>query len=204
MDKKKILFISGIVVASLIAFLLLILLYNYLNSRASIFEKPKPAVNQANNHNELNQYPDEDLPPVVRQPINQTLREFGQNELEKMASSFAERFGSFSNHSSFNNIVDLKVFMTDNMKDWADKFILEKQSSQDFKAAYYGITTIATSEKTLEFDPDKGRAKVLVSTYRRESIGDDSNSSSYEQNIEISFEKKGGVWKIDSAYWQDK
>ena len=39
-----------------------------------------------------------------------------QSDIERMAKSFAERFGSFSNQSNYANIRDLKIFMT--KKSW--------------------------------------------------------------------------------------
>lgn len=205
MEKKKIIFIFALFFVVLAAILLLLFLYNYLNKRTNYAVRPLVEDIIDNNEQAQNTVNNEAPAPIIRtQPIDQTPREFGQKDLEQMASSFAERFGSFSNHSSFSNIVDLKVFMTENMKSWADEFILEKQKTQDFNAPYFGISTIAISEEALEYDEENGKAKISVITQRRESIGDVGNSTAYEQSIVVSFEKRGGAWKVNSADWQDK
>lgn len=142
--------------------------------------------------------------PQQEEPAEQNIvpeeREFTANDLRKMASSFAERFGSYSNHSNFSNILDLEIFMTREMKDWAEKSVQEAKS--EYKDIYYGITTNAISSEVQEFEPDAGRAVVLVNTQRKESTGSMSNSSTYYQDILITYLKERGVWKVDSAYWQ--
>ena len=121
-----------------------------------------------------------------------------------MAASFVERFGSYSNQSNYNNINDLKIFMTKNMSNWADKFIKEQREKSQVNDIYYGITTKAVSEKVQEFDEDVGQAEILVSTRRREALGTTNNvSKTYNQNILVTFVKERGSWKVDSAYWQD-
>ncbi len=127
-------------------------------------------------------------------------RELTANDLSKMASSFAERFGSYSNHSNFSNILDLQIFMTEKMKNWAEKQI--KEAEEGYKDIYYGITTKAISTEVQEFDENNGKATILVTTQRKESTGNMSNSSVYYQDILITYIKEKGVWKVDSAYWQ--
>ena len=65
------------------------------------------------------------------------------------------------------------------------------------------MTTKAVSGKVKQFDDDLGKAEITVSTQRRMSTGSMSNAVSYSQDITIKFIKESGVWKVDSAYWQD-
>ena len=48
------------------------------------------------------------IEPIKRNDV----KSFNKDDLMRMAASFAERFGSYSNHSNFSNVVDLKVFMS--------------------------------------------------------------------------------------------
>lgn len=141
------------------------------------------------------------------QPIEEIKRsdvsQFNKADLERMAASFAERFGSYSNHSNFSNIVDLKVYMSKKMEQWADSFVFEQRKEGLSDAIYFGITTKAVSEEVKDFDDDIGSASILVFTRRREYTGSTSNiSNTYDQNILIDFVNERGAWKIDAATWQ--
>lgn len=128
-------------------------------------------------------------------------QQFSKEDLKRIASSFAERFGSYSNQSNFSNVYDLKIFMTRNMSRWATNFINE-HTTDEASAIYYSISTVAVSEEIKEFDDDLGKAIVLVKTRRREANGTTNNLSDiFSQDIVIVFLKENGLWKVDSASW---
>lgn len=127
-----------------------------------------------------------------------------KDDLKRMAFSFAERFGSFSNHSNYGNINDLKLFMSSKMKDWADKYVEEAIARGGDSTIYYGITTKAIAAEIKIFDDDEGRAEIFVKTKRREATGATGNAASFYQDVLIAFVKEGGAWKVNSAYWQGK
>ncbi|MFA6171169.1 MAG: hypothetical protein WCW77_05410 [Patescibacteria group bacterium] len=130
--------------------------------------------------------------------------EMNQEDLKRMAGSFAERFGSYSNQSDYSNIGDLMVFMTSRMEEWAGQYMNEAAKKGGNLNIYYGISTKAVTEEVKSFDKEAGLAVILVGTQRREATGMMTNASSFYQNIEISFKKEGSAWKIDSAIWQSK
>lgn len=132
-------------------------------------------------------------------------KQFTKDDLRRMAASFAERFGSFSNHSNFSNIKDLKIYMSRKMKVWADQYVLEKSQSMGSTELYYGITTKAVEETVVDFDEDTGQAVIQVGTRRREATSSTSNVSNvFSQNITIMFTNEDGAWKIDDANWEDR
>jgi hypothetical protein len=150
--------------------------------------------------------PAEDDLITIESPVNveRVEKPVGQEDVERMAKSFAERFGSFSNQSNFSNIVDLKIFMSEKMVVWADNYIKTNQKNNVASQVYYGITTKALSTVVGNFSDQKGEAKVTVQTRRREAVGSTNNSSKlYNQDILINFVKEKGMWKVDSAYWQE-
>lgn len=136
--------------------------------------------------------------PRVRKP------EMGEEDLKRMAGSFAERFGSYSNQSDFSNVEDLLIFMTSEMKDWAEDFVNKSSRVGGDRSIYYGISTKAITEETLKYEKEEGRAEILVKTQRREATGTMANASSFYQDIVIEFKKEGAAWKVDSAIWQAK
>jgi hypothetical protein len=141
--------------------------------------------------------------PLDTSPAAKADNSFGKDDLTRMAESFAERFGSFSNQSNFANILDLKLFMSDKMKKWADKYITAHRAGNNSEI-YYGITTKAIGHTVVEWDDDAGTGQVLVNTRRRESTSTTLNSTdAFSQNMLIYFIKEKGAWKVDSAFWQD-
>lgn len=129
-------------------------------------------------------------------------QKISQTDLTRMAASFAERFGSYSNQSGFANISDLEVFMTINMQQWSRNYIKEMKARQADNLIYYGITTMAITNELKNFDEDEGQAEVLVKTQRRESVGSFENSKTFYQDITIFFAKENGIWKVDRAAWK--
>jgi len=140
-------------------------------------------------------------PAVSAYKIDTSLRQTGVEDLKMIAAAFAERFGSYSNHSNYSNIVDLKLFMSNKMQVWADNFINEMKIKSGDSDIYYGVTTKAISQMSNKFDNGLGVAEILVKTQRRESTGTISNTTTIYQDILISFIKERGAWKVDKAYW---
>jgi len=155
--------------------------------------------------------------------------EIAQENLKRMAASFAERFGSYSNHSNYSNISDLKIFMTDTMAAWADGFIEEIKAKQGASDIYYGVTTKAVATEVKKFDEgaaatagqagqaaagatagatagagQAGEAEILVKTQKREASGTMDKAVVTYQDILIFFAKKNDSWKVDRAEWQEK
>lgn len=149
--------------------------------------------------------------PVVKKeetrnltPIAKTAATNLEEDLKRLALSFAERFGSFSNQAGYQNIKDLKIFMSSSMGEWADKYVQDEIAKKASASIYYGISTKAISAKINELDVEGGTAKILVSTQRAESTGSTSNTTKFAQNINISLVKEKGAWKVDGANWQAK
>lgn len=142
-------------------------------------------------------------PPKILEAKPATKEEMDQEAIMRLAASFAERFGSYSNHANFQNMEDLKLFMTDRMQAWSDNFVKTNLSKQSGQAEYYGITSQAVTKKMLAYDEGKGTAKVLVQTQRRETAGQ-AEPVSFGQGIEIDLVKSGGTWLVDQAYWQKR
>ncbi|MBU4217329.1 hypothetical protein L6270_02530 [Candidatus Parcubacteria bacterium] len=135
---------------------------------------------------------------IVKKPL--VLKRISKGDVEKMAASFAERFGTYSNQAGFSNMVDLKIFMSRSMQIWADDYV-SKQTKVN-NDIYYGITTKAVVVETKNFNDELGQATVLVKTRRREATMTTANVSKvFNQDITVNVVKEDGAWKINSAYW---
>lgn len=126
------------------------------------------------------------------------------SDLGKLSMSFAERFGSFSNQSNYGNFTDLKIFMTDTMKTWADKYVTELKNKPQNNLAYYGVVTQALTYEVKKFDDTRGQADILIGTQRRESTESINGGEPYIQNLSLSLVKVNGEWLFDKAYWENK
>ncbi|MCF7795250.1 ABC transporter permease [Patescibacteria group bacterium] len=124
-------------------------------------------------------------------------REINKEDLKQMAFAISERFGSYSNEGNYGNISDLKIYMTENMKTWAENYIAEN-SDNDYSGSYYGITTTALVGEITEFDSDE--VSITVTTKRKEV--ENSQENIFNQDIIINFKKVGDEYKVDGAYWQ--
>lgn len=129
--------------------------------------------------------------------------EYQNSDLKRLASAFAERFGSYSNQSALSNFTALKVFMSKRMQDWADNYITQ-EISRNNGSIYYSLVTKSVVADIKKVDDAAGRAEVLVKTQRREFIGSENNSSFFQQDILIAFIKDRKAWKVDSAFWQER
>ena len=147
----------------------------------------------------------EDKPKVILepQPVLGIAKEKTADDLKKIAFSFAERFGSYSNQTDYGNIEDLKGLMNEGMKLWAVGWVNDLREI-DYSGSYYGVSTKALAGKIVTFDHVKGEASILVTTKRRESEGTLSNYKEYLQDVLINFVKEGDVWKTSGAFWQVK
>lgn len=143
----------------------------------------------------------------VRANINpdiskETPHKINGNDVAKIAMAFAERFGSYSNQSSYGNFTDLKIMMTQNMKDWADEYVKGLQASSTNQTAYYGITTNSITSEIKNFDDNAGVAQIVVTTQRQETRGSSDTSSSFIQKLDLDFKKVNGEWLADRGYWE--
>ncbi len=127
--------------------------------------------------------------------------ETGANDVAKLAASFAERLGSFSNQSDYSNFDDLSIFMTETMRTWSKEYVAKMRTENPYNGTYYGITTKSISTEVKSFDEDKGAAEVIIVTSRRE-VKLDGGENNYQQNLRLVFAKQNDQWLVDGAYWE--
>lgn len=138
------------------------------------------------------------VPPIGGSSVGQI-----KTTLTRLAASFSERFGSYSNQSDYANFEDLYDFMTPAMKSWSAEMVAELRArAKGSNDIYFGVTTKALSSNLSNFDEDNGQAEVLVKAQRREATGSTANARIYYQDIVIKLVKEKEIWKVDGAFWQ--
>ncbi len=198
----------GIMIVSLGLILLILLIYYTFFRSTDIEEVPEPEDPPAEDVG----LPVSDDPIVTPgdRPRGLEIYDISQEEehtpgledVSRLAMSFAERFGSFSSQSNFANITDAKLFMTRDLKDWADTYIkrLREENPED---SYYGITTQALSTETINYSDEDGQAEIRVTTHRRESGDEIDGENNFRQDLLVELEKENDRWKVSAIYWQD-
>lgn len=127
-----------------------------------------------------------------------------ERELSRLAAAFAERYGSYSNQTDYENLEALYVFMTQSLQDATRAFVSDERDKQRDTSIYYGITARAASVKTQSLDEGGGTAGFLVSTFRKETIGSSGNVKTFQEELVVKMRKDGGAWRVDQTVWQGR
>jgi len=122
-------------------------------------------------------------------------------ELIRLANMFAERYGSYSTEAGYQNITDLKQYMTQKMQVVSDSFVTT-QKAQATTGSYTSVT--ATALSTSVSDLTAVKATVRVSTQRREIGTNINGANTFYQALTLNFIKDGDTWLVDNAAWGDQ
>lgn len=127
-----------------------------------------------------------------------TKEELASQSAQRLALSFASRYGSSSNQSGFANLSDLEVFMTDAMIARTRAFVATELAKPTDNTKYSGVTTTSVTADLTDSTPDA--AQALVKTKRQETAVDGSVKN-YDQSLRLTLKKVNDEWKVDSAEW---
>jgi len=203
MDKKTIkVIIWSIVIALLLAIILYFLFFfKWPGSIIPSAIIPQTPAKQTPIVNNQTIKPATTTPAVVKKVLPPpTSDAISQRNLEALARSFAELFGSYSNQTNFVNITDSELYMTNSFKAWADKYIATNRKAP-YSGYYQGIITKAITDKILNFDGTKGQSTVVVTTQRNPQP-ESSSTPLFYQDITITFIKQASNWLVDNAVWK--
>lgn len=195
----------------IILLILAILVYLFL-----FYFKPKPATNNVNINQNVNQTTSPNTPaastfntanPGVLSDLQaanggQPTFQNEQNNAMLIASSFTERFGSFSNQGSFRNFQELDQFLTDAVKKWVTTYLDGLKKEHGNINVYYAIETKAITTKINSFDDKAGLAEIVVRTQRQEFNNTITNPRIFYQDLLLKMIKVDNQWKVNGAYWQ--
>ena len=168
-----------------------------LNQEAALPDQPQPDLVTFNNTNSSVKA---DL-----QGLNNEVEEVNETEQVSVlliAESFAERFGSYSNQSDYQNLDDLEIFMTESMNTWVESYKEDLKKQNPDINIYYAVETKAISNQVRVLDEEKGEAELLIKTQRQEFENDITNPAIFYQDILLKLVKADGQWKVQGAYWQ--
>lgn len=135
--------------------------------------------------------------------LNVAVQSTEEQDLQRIASSFTERYGSFSNQSDYTNFESLYAFMTTAFAQQTKNTVQQDRAKAHDNTVYYGMTTKRTSVQTLAYDTNAGTARLSVQTLRHESVGS-TTSRTYPESMTITMQKEHDVWKVSAAEWDQQ
>jgi hypothetical protein len=197
-NKRLGIFIIAVAGVLLVAMGIYTYIFNQNQKKANqqISTTPAPNPNALLEQAKINQPP----PVYTFDSTAEANRALNAEDIKKIAMPFAERFGSFSNQSNYDNFTDLKIFMTDKMSAWADNYVAQLKKGDQDNTVYYGLTTTAISGEVRKFDAAAGQAEVLIATQRREVKN--GQTTNFNQDILLNLMRVKNEWKFDAAFWQ--
>lgn len=199
-NKKK---IGKILIAVLFILILLFVYFTFLGGdKKNPFSKPVEKTQEKSEEEKFQEMKEENKTIYTFDEELERDREWNEEDFKKMAANFAERFGSYSSHGNYGNIIESKYLMTKEMKAWADSYVADLKNNSEYSGGYYGITSkVFVSPEIENFNPDSGQVEVLVSVQRFETKNN-AEEIVFNQNIKINYIKEGGEWLVNGASWQ--
>jgi hypothetical protein len=131
-------------------------------------------------------------PAVAPEPAD------GRTSLARLAASFTERYGSYSNHNNFENLRDLEALMSRDLADETEAYIREQGLASELPD-YVGVSTRALKPTITFYDESAGLAKATVSTHRMFS-----DDRLVYQDAYLEFVRLNEKWLVSSVRWDDK
>ncbi len=120
-----------------------------------------------------------------------------EESIIRLAKSFTQRFGSFSNDTDYENIELSRPFMTEDMINRTNALIIP----QDDNAEFYSISTQSIDVDIVDFGEGATGATIEVGTRRTERKGLD-NPVKFSQTARLELKKISNQWKVDKFTWK--
>ncbi|MDZ7797996.1 MAG: hypothetical protein U5L76_00065 [Patescibacteria group bacterium] len=163
-------------------------------------------LNQANTNFALNLNQNQNLNLSVNTNANNNTnsaidKSKEKNEIIGMAHTFAERFGSYSNKNDFENLENLKSWMTSSYQKDIDSYIEEQEKIRSEDDDYKAMVSKVISNKITNFSDESARVELL--TERTEEDLTDTLDN-YYQKLVLELKKIDNTWKINAASWGEK
>ena len=169
-----------------------ILLFLRLRKPAAVTPTPTPIVNlpESNPAPAPFQDPLNPNPPAAPAP---------RTAATQLAELFAERYGSFSNQGSYQNLRDLLPVMTDRLQ--ASTRVTLASATTTPSTVYTGTTSLKLKTEVREYDENAGTATIAV-TLKQDKLGVGTTAVTSYRSLKMTLKKIGQDWKVDTAEWE--
>ncbi|MDA0208484.1 MAG: hypothetical protein O3B64_03735 [bacterium] len=114
---------------------------------------------------------------------------------EVIATSFVERFSSYSTDNNFQNVIDAKALATASM----DLRLDQLTETNSVSLSFYGVSTyVITQDVIVE---DNNGITFVMTTQREEAFDTPANTSTRYQDITVRVIRENGEWLVDDFIW---
>lgn len=191
-DRKKRIILISIIIIILIVIIVLFLIFNPFK------KKPTEVILPSGSQNE-NQTPTTGKIDSLPEPSSERIKNDKDYPLglESLASSYAERFASYSSDAKFKNLQDLKILSTAKMQSFIDNFIATSSIGAD---GYEAQEAKALNNQLIYLKDNQ--AVVVVSLQLSKSLGEQATPTISYSKVELKVVKVGDEWKVDEATWK--
>jgi len=172
----------------------------------TIFDRPKPAEEtsptpsgSASNTLDISAPIEAPASPSGLEPEAAPAVEMGRTASVQMAELFAERYGSYSNQGSYQNLRDLLPVMTPSYRAKTESFLASVDTSMP-AASYEGYTATKVATKEIAFNENAGTATYEVSLQQVKTVSGQEPETLYPV-LRLSLREIGDDWRIDDAEW---
>lgn len=133
----------------------------------------------------------------AKPPPAATERERDEAAIRLAATTFAERYGSYSSESSYANVRDVYPLVTARFRS-----VLETRATSSGAAtstpAYRGVTTVVLRVTIPTYNP--GGATISSVATQRDTVTGSDSKVTYE-TLTLTLKRESNQWKIDDAAW---
>ncbi len=133
--------------------------------------------------------------PTTTQPITNPI-ELEKLGVERLASVFAARYGSFSSDNSYQNVREVEQLATRAL--WAK---IRPPSSPRPAATFSGVTTEVLMTKLTTWADAAATVEVTASRTETTLATGVPSTTVYQQKATINLVKQGTNWLVDSFTW---
>jgi len=120
----------------------------------------------------------------------------------RIAKTFVERFGTYSNTNGYFDFESVSKICTDTMVSWLKTSYLA-QLKKDYPANGFSVVMATQAPAGSLVSQSDGAMTVRVSATRQETKGD-KISEPFLQDIIVELKKIDAGWFVDAAFWQKK
>lgn len=141
------------------------------------------------------------LPNPLRPPVAAATSPSGTTAAAQMAELFAERYGSYSNQTDFQNLKDLLPVMTASYRAKTEAVIAAGAPQE--VADYQGVTSVKISTEVRSYSSAAGTAVVAVMLQQQKSTGTAVTPAVSYRSLKMGLKLVGKDWLVDSATWEN-
>lgn len=138
------------------------------------------------------------IQPFVEEPMTNDIA-VQRAEIERTTRLFAERFGSYSNYSGFDNISSLQSLMTPSMIDYTNG-LAEQNDRGTTSSEYFGVSTKLLGIKIDVFsESNQATVDIIVQEQVQQGLKGEIEVRTRDGRVELLY--RNGKWLVNGLFY---